>query len=181
MKTWGLTFSFVVWLGATSVSIIMLGGQTSQEFDPSLRLSQALMNLSFEKQLKETVSIENSAAIYHISDTGCACTFASNIHKNSLNKWADTMGIKQVEVSLADNAALADMVPSTPAIMVLGMQGQLIYFGPYSQGAGCFASEGVVDKVIKPYFDGQVLSTQQATIRSEAVGCYCENKRRLSI
>jgi len=51
---------------------------------------------------------------------------------------------------------------------------QLVYFGPYSQGAGCLQSEGFVDAAIKPYFE--TAKHPLATIRTEAKGCYCQNE-----
>ncbi|GBL03774.1 thioredoxin-like domain-containing protein [Glaciecola sp. KUL10] len=161
-----------IWFIASSTAIIFFGNKGLQEFDPNLRLSMTLMDLDFEEKLVSVLPHSSTAKIYHIIDSSCPCAFVNNIHRSSLNKWAEQHQVDQTQLSLSDYPQLSAFVPSTPAVAVIDNESQLVYFGPYSEGAGCLQSEGLVDTVIKPVFEEGAPS--QATIMSEAYGCYCE-------
>lgn len=163
-----------IWFVATSVAIILFGNKGLQEFDPNLRLASSLMDLSFEQKLVNVLPRSGGSEIFHIIDTSCPCTFVNNLHRSAINKWAEQQQLKQTQLTLSQYPQLAHFVPSTPAVAVIDESHQLVYFGPYAEGAGCFQSKGIVDSAIKPVFErGEEVNTQ---IRSEAYGCYCETE-----
>jgi hypothetical protein len=168
-----------IWFIATSAAIILFGNKGLQEFDPKLRLASSLMDLAFETKLVNSLPLSSGAQIFHIIDPKCPCSFINNIHRSSLNQWATQQKLKQTQINLDDFPKLSSFVPSTPAVAVIDHAKRLVYFGPYSEGAGCLQSEGLVDRVIKPVFEGGIVSNAQ--IRSEAYGCYCENSVPLTV
>lgn len=168
----------VIWVMVTSASIFLFAAQSIKEFDPKLYLASHLMTEDFEKRLVDALPNTSSSHIYHILKQGCGCALINSIHRNTLNTWAKEQSIKQATLMLQEYPELSALVPSIPAVIVIDNKGELVYFGPYSQGSGCFASDGFVDSVIERFVSQQARgSINQAIIRSEGMGCYCQNEQ----
>jgi len=118
--------------------------------------------------------------IFHVTQGSCFCETLSESHKKTLNEWASSEQISYQHIDALSMSSLRRFVPSTPAVIVLNKNRQLVYLGPYSTGMGCFQSSGMVDERIKPYFQNPA-ATLHATIQSEAQGCYCATAAPLGL
>lgn len=64
----------------------------------------------------------------------------------------------------------AEQIPASPAVAIWDQQGQLAYFGPYSEGATCNASNSFIEPVLQALLDGRPVSATQTL----ASGCFCD-------
>lgn len=52
----------------------------------------------------------------------------------------------------------SEHLPASPAVAIWDRQGHLAYFGPYSEGAVCNASNSFVEPILKALLDGRQVS-----------------------
>ena len=204
----------VAWFSIATVLIFGFNTAGKSAFDPVMRLSQAIMSTQFENQVSDTLQASLNLAkmtseleteeiagyIVRVTQGDCFCEWLSNRHQVNLTDWASDNKFVTLSLDINDLPQLEEFVPSTPAIIALNHNQQLIYFGPYSRGAGCFASTGEVDAFLSNYVQQNAhsqrevntnlnstltvnnLSTdlQQTDIKLasvidvDATGCYCE-------
>lgn len=181
-----------VWFVACSGLILWFGASAKSQFDPDLKLSQNLMNLSFEEEVVSTLlavsssqntsllgldaRLDNGATIFHISQNSCYCDWLAQAHQNSLDTWAKQNDFGSVYLNLHQASALQDLIPSTPAVVAIDENQELIYLGPYSRGSGCFTQSGKIDEQLanwKLNKANQTVSYGGAIIDTDASGCYC--------
>jgi hypothetical protein len=180
---WLMPVVGLIWFILTVFSIIWVGDKKYNEFDPQLRLSSAMMSLSMEEDVVSLLPVkihprDNQftdiiGTIFHVSQGNCFCESLSKAHKSALNEWALARRVTYQNIELSNYPTLREFVPSTPAVIVLNSKRELVYLGPYSTGMGCFQNSGMVDERIKPYFESDGAPELNATIQSEAKGCYC--------
>lgn len=175
MRSYLLWGGLAVWLILASVAIYSFGGSNFKEFDPHLRLASQIMSLDFEKDLLQAMESSglstDEARIYHVRSGDCWCDALSKPHAQKIDQWATQYAVNAQVIDLAKHPSLAEYIPSTPAVIVVDQE-QLVYFGPYSEGMGCFAQTGFVDIRMKPYFENP-RANFTASIQTEAIGCYC--------
>lgn len=172
-----------IWFAAALFAVNWVGTNKFTEFDPKLQLSEAIMSLSFEDEFTELLPLSeinraNIGQIYHVFQGDCFCERLSESHRNSLNLWAQSNDVGYQQLNIREHPNLQQFIPSTPAVIVTNQQGDLVYFGPYSSGFGCFENSGLVDEKIDAYF-AQENPSEKAYIQSEAEGCYCEVSKPL--
>ncbi len=187
------TFALLgVWFAACSGLILWFGASAKSQFDPNLKLSQHLMSLSFEDKVVSTLlaasvsesktplgqdaQLHNGATIFHISQNSCYCDWLAQAHQNSLDKWAKQNDFASVHLNLHQARALQDLIPSTPAVVAIDENQELIYLGPYSRGSGCFTQSGKIDEQLanwKLNKASQAVYYGGAIIDTDASGCYC--------
>jgi len=63
----------------------------------------------------------------------------------------------------------ADQIPATPAVAIWDRSGKLAYFGPYSEGLTCNASNSFIEPILKALAAGRAVNATHTL----AVGCYC--------
>jgi len=63
----------------------------------------------------------------------------------------------------------AEFITSSPAVAIFDRQGQLAYFGPYSEGLTCNSSNSFIEPILLALIDNRSVSATH----SMAVGCYC--------
>jgi hypothetical protein len=61
-------------------------------------------------------------------------------------------------------------LPASPAVGIWDRDGHLAYFGPYSEGLTCNASNSFIEPVLKALAEGR----RVAAGNTLAVGCYCD-------
>lgn len=178
----------LLWFCAALLAVQWVNESKFKDFDPELRLSTEIMSLSMEKELESTLSayfssVSASSAlasysnsqmgkIIHVFQGRCFCETLSQSHQQTLNTWAQDKRISFQSLDILALPELTRFVPSTPALIVLNQNNELLYLGPYSTGLGCFDDSGLVDIKIKPYFEDDN-KYFKALIQSEARGCYC--------
>jgi hypothetical protein len=77
-----------------------------------------------------------------------------------------------VEPYRADREAIDRLgIPASPAAAVFNHEGQLAYFGPYSEGAACLTGNGdFVEQVLDKLLAGE----RPQQINTAAFGCFCD-------
>lgn len=140
------------------------------------------MSLSFEQDLASALSqtqqislSANSPTIFHLTQGRCYCEFLAKSHQSSLKNWSSAEGFENVELDVNAFPQIKRFVPSTPAVVVLDADKNLLYLGPYSRGSGCFANSGEVDIYLQEWVETKDNLTKQSTalIDTDASGCYC--------
>ncbi len=63
----------------------------------------------------------------------------------------------------------AEGITASPAVAIWDRQGQLAYFGPYSEGLTCNSNNSFIEPILQALSNNQSVSA----IHSMAVGCYC--------
>jgi len=160
---------FACWLGFTLAAAIYFISGRLIDFDPKEKLTGKNSRLVIQ-QLKEMGELEGvnlSDTIIHFTSNNCSCTQYSEDHKNDINKQAGLDGFNVVNINLP--AHLESIIPSTPSILIVNKNEELLYFGPYSIGLACSASNGYVETVMQNYAKGYSASL----IMHDATGCYC--------
>ena len=176
------------WFVVATVAIFWMSTANKSDFDPKMKLSQAIMSMSFEQELINALgnlpsSVQanemnenlRSSHIYHFTQGDCYCEFLASAHQSNLQKWSSSKGFTNMSVDVGEYPALAKFIPSTPAVLALDENNTLIYLGPYSRGTGCFANSGQVDAYLSEWINKAegASSVPRAIIDTEANGCYC--------
>ena len=169
----------MLWFALASGFVIAMNQSTMQPFDHDNRLAMQLMSLGFESQLVSTLSntepMEGARVVHLSSGDGCFCQTLVTRHVSKINTLLQNSQAKAFYIDIDNYPELQKKIPSTPAIAVINQHEKLLYFGPYSQGSGCFSTAGAVDAVIERAFtqaEPNNLSTQSVIV-AEANGCYC--------
>lgn len=68
-----------------------------------------------------------------------------------------------------DSLPGAEHITSTPAVAIWGRDGQLAYFGPYSEGLTCNSSNSFIEPILQALSEGRSVNATH----NLAVGCYC--------
>lgn len=123
--------------------------------------------------------------VVHFWDAACPCNVGNQQHLAELMEHYQPLGVKfyaiekgQKHSRLPDNLAAlqpleglpgAEGIPASPAVAIWNQQGQLAYFGPYSEGAVCNSANSFIEPVL------QALTERRAVhaTHTMAVGCYC--------
>jgi len=160
----------VTWLTLVVLAAIYFIGLRLVLFDPTNKL-QSIESNTLVKQIHQLDSLTNkdlSNAIIHFTSASCRCTQFSDDHKSAINQTAksNNFNIFNVQLSSKNNRSI---IPSTPSVLLLDGTGNLLYFGPYSEGLACSQSNGLVELVMSNYKKG----FNSHLIVNEAKGCYC--------
>ena len=175
---WLLPLAAVVWFCIAFWAINWVGESKFKEAELLSLLPVSVGQYGLENIDSDAENVNGT--IFHITQGSCFCETLSESHKNTLNEWASSEQISYQNIDVSSMSTLRRFVPSTPAVIVLNKNRELVYLGPYSTGMGCFQSSGMVDERIKPYFQNSAASLR-ATIQSEAKGCYCATKAPLGL
>jgi hypothetical protein len=128
--------------------------------------------------------------LVHFWDPACPCSVGNQQHLAELTERfssdaADQPGVKFYSVQKPGSqgrlpSALSKITPlthlpgaehisSSPAVAIFDRQGQLAYFGPYSEGLTCNSSNSFIEPILVALLDNRSVSATH----SMAVGCYC--------
>jgi len=157
-------------------------------FDSSVLRSQLAALVT---QMPQSAGV---ATVVHFYNPGCACNRFNEAHVRELITRYGAKGVRFVIAVEADSIAHRGQVlaqakkvfdlpsvigfrlagemrpPSSPAVAVLDARGQLAYFGPYSIGAVCSASNGAF---VETALDKLIKGNNPAQVNTLAVGCFC--------
>lgn len=125
----------------------------------------------------------------HFWDPGCPCNVGNQQHLEELLKRFAGQPVEFYEVrkpgskgrlppSLAALKPLANLegaaeLPASPAVGIWDRNGELVYIGPYSEGAVCSSDNSFVEPIVEAVLVGR---TVRAT-HSLAVACFCDWQR----
>ena len=160
---------FACWLGFTLAAAIYFISGRLIDFDPKEKLTGKNSRLVIQelKEMGELEGVNLSDTIIHFTSNNCSCTQYSEDHKRDINQQAGLDGFNVVNIHLP--AHLESIIPSTPSILIVNKDEDLLYFGPYSIGLACSASNGYVETVMQNYAKGY----SSSLIMHDATGCYC--------
>ena len=109
----------------------------------------------------------------HVYRDGCDCNRFTDRHLAEIEARFRDSGVRFIRIK--SGSASADGMPgwveSMPAAFVFGADGELLYFGPYSDAAWCGRTGALVEGVIERALQG-VPPLPPATTRW---GCFCES------
>lgn len=151
-----------------AAAIYFINGRLA-DFDPEQTLS-GTDPVSWMQKIREIDQLKGqdlSNTIVHFTSQNCSCTQYSDNHKGEINQRASVEGFNVINVIVSEKVAA--LVPSTPAILITDQQQKLLYFGPYSAGLACSASNGYVETVLGNYAKGYSASLMV----NDTSGCYC--------
>lgn len=191
-----------VWLAATVYAFWWFGLKDIRSFDASGYTRAGVFDASgrdaaaeiwFRRTVGDTDSPEAVATVVHVADPSCSCNrfnephFASIVGKyagKGVAFWVLAQpqsmlpGAVAGQIRKIDAKTLAgelDWVKTTPAALIYDHAGHLVYFGPYSTGALCGATEGPVERVLDSIIARERTASQQLL----AVGCYCSKEKSI--
>lgn len=123
--------------------------------------------------------------VVHFWDPACPCNVGNQQHLDELIEHFADRGVSfhvlqkpgshgQLPANLERLQAIASLpgsehLPASPAVAIWDRQGKLAYFGPYSEGAVCNASNSFVEPIIQALQEGRPVNASNTL----AVGCYC--------
>ncbi len=122
----------------------------------------------------------------HFWDPGCPCNVGNQQHLQELLQRFAGQPVEFYEVRKPGSqgrlpqplAALkplegligAEQLPASPAVGIWDQQGELVYIGPYSEGAVCSSDNSFVEPILEAVLAGRKV---RAT-HSLAVACFCD-------
>ena len=123
--------------------------------------------------------------LVHFWDPACPCNVGNQQHLAELLQRFGPQGVEfyavqkpgsrgQLPATLQALRPLASLpgageLPASPAVAIWGRDGQLAYFGPYSEGASCTSS----NSFIEPILEALQASRRVMATHNLAVGCFC--------
>ncbi|KRP42321.1 hypothetical protein SAMN04490190_4322 [Pseudomonas libanensis] len=136
-------------------------------------------------QLPAALSGPGPIRLVHFWDPACPCNVGNQQHLGELIEQYGPQGVEFYALQkpgshgqLPDNLrhmkvidALpgADRIPASPAVGIWDRTGKLAYFGPYSEGLTCNASNSFIEPILKALGTGREVNATHTL----AVGCYC--------
>ena len=123
--------------------------------------------------------------VVHFWDPACPCNVGNQQHLSELLAHYAPQGVEfyslqkpgsrgQLPATLGAIKPLhslpgAERLSASPAVAIWDRSGQLAYFGPYSEGATCNASNSFIEPVLQALTQGRSVNATHTL----AVGCYC--------
>ncbi|MDH0731662.1 DUF6436 domain-containing protein [Pseudomonas sichuanensis] len=123
--------------------------------------------------------------VVHFWDPACPCNVGNQQHLGELVEHFAPQGVSfhvvqrpgshgQLPANLGALEPLAGLpgsehLPATPAVAIWDRNGELAYFGPYSEGAVCNSSNSFIEPILKALNEGRRVQASNTL----AVGCYC--------
>lgn len=124
--------------------------------------------------------------LVHFWDPACPCNIGNQTHLADLIEHFGPQGVTfyalqkpgtnghlpstlhalQVLIELPGS----EKIPASPAVAIWDRTGQLAYFGPYSEGATCTASNSFIEPILDALIEGRPVSAGNTL----AVGCFCD-------
>ena len=123
--------------------------------------------------------------VVHFWDPACPCNVGNQQHLTELLAQYVPQGVEfysvqkpgtqgQLPTTLSALKPLANLpgaehLSASPAVAIWDRNGQLAYFGPYSEGVTCNASNSFIDPILQALSENRPVNATHTM----AVGCYC--------
>lgn len=123
--------------------------------------------------------------LVHFWDPACPCNVGNQQHLAELIEHYAPLGVEfyavqkpgthgQLPGTLSalkhlDTLPGAEQIPASPAVAIWDRSGKLAYFGPYSEGLTCNASNSFIEPILQALNEGRAVDATHTL----AVGCYC--------
>ena len=155
------------WLVFVFIAFGYFISQRLISFDPKAKLLN-IDSASLSSVKTDDIQLsfaDHKNTVFHLNTQTCSCNSLTTEHVTTIDSLAKHLGFQTKHITLSQS----DLIPSTPAIMVIGDNGSLLYLGPYATGFACSTSNSLVETVLnnaKAGFNSNL-------IVSQAQGCYC--------
>ncbi|UTW06144.1 DUF6436 domain-containing protein [Pseudomonas benzenivorans] len=139
-----------------------------------------------ELRLPEDLAGPGPIRLVHFWDPACPCNVGNQQHLSELMEAFGPRGVAfyavqkpgsqgRLPANLGDLQALptlpgAERIPASPAVAIWDKNGRLAYFGPYSEGLTCNASNSFIEPILEALAAGRAVDASNTL----AVGCFCE-------
>ncbi len=136
--------------------------------------------------LPDTLKDDAAVRVVHFWDPACPCNAGNQQHLAELLERFGDRGVHfyalqrpgsqgRLPDQLAGLQALdalpgSQSLPASPAVGVWDAKGQLVYLGPYSEGAVCNSSNSFIEPILEAVLAGRPVKATH----SLAVGCFCD-------
>ncbi|MBA6130405.1 MULTISPECIES: DUF6436 domain-containing protein [Pseudomonas] len=147
--------------------------------------NQATLFDGSQLQLPAELAGPGPIRVVHFWDPACPCNVGNQQHLGDLVSQFAKQGVAfhvlqkpgshgQLPANLTGLQPLGSLpgsehLPASPAVAIWDRRGHLAYFGPYSEGAVCNASNSFIEPILKALLDDRQVSASNTL----AVGCYC--------
>jgi hypothetical protein len=137
-------------------------------------------------QLPAELAGPGNIRLVHFWDPDCPCNVGNQQHLSELVQRFAEHGVDfyvlqkagsqgQLPRELSGLKALpaltgSEQIPASPAVAIWGRDGQLAYFGPYSEGASCTSGNSFIEPVLEALTAGRTVVAGNTL----ASGCFCD-------
>lgn len=169
-----LIIAVVAGFGLVLLGISYLLEQRLVWFDEKGELLELSNNEKLEPQLvAELTHLGYSLAgsVFHITSGDCSCNWRASGHMASVKRKVEESKGENLIVDIDQYPALKRFVPATPAIIMFNKSSELIYIGPYADGAFCTTESSFVEELIPSVSEE---SAAPKWVNTVAKGCYCK-------
>lgn len=171
LAVWGVAMLYAFW---------WFEGRYLRSFSDQLALFD-----SASLQLPADMAGPGPIRIVHFWDPACPCNAGNQQHLADLidryaspdvtfhfTQKAGSQGelpitLKALQPLLGMTAA--EHIPASPAVAIWDREGELAYFGPYSEGAVCSSSNSFIEPILEALIAGRRVRAGNGM----AVGCFC--------
>ena len=164
-----------VWFSIVLVGLWWLIDARLVWFDSNGRLQQQFSQANFEHQLNQrlqTIDADLSSTVIHVTDANCSCNWRTRGHQQAVDRLITQYHGRNVYVDITQHPELKPFIPATPAIIMFDNRAELMYLGPYADGAFCNSETSFVEH-LNPAISTNVKSQQGGWVNTVAKGCYC--------
>ena len=171
----------LVWLGGMLLAYRWFETRYLRTFD-----ERAAIFSGAELRLPDELAGPGAIRLVHFWDPACPCNVGNQQHLAELIERYVPQGVQFHVVQKpgsqgrlpAELAALRPIdtlpgstdLPASPAVAIWDRQGELAYFGPYSEGLVCNSSNSFIEPILEALAAGRKVDASNTL----AVGCFCE-------
>ncbi|MCK7458310.1 DUF6436 domain-containing protein [Idiomarina aminovorans] len=169
-----LLVAVIAWFGLVLWGINYLLEQRLVWFDEQGQLLELSNNDKLEHELVQQLShlgYSVSGQVFHIMSQDCSCNWRSSAHIAKVKRQITEADGQNLLIDIDQASSLKSFVPATPAIIMFNKSSELIYIGPYADGAFCNAESSFVEALIPSV---SMSSKAPEWVNTVAKGCYCK-------
>ncbi|BFM13364.1 DUF6436 domain-containing protein [Simiduia litorea] len=164
-KYWLVSFVITLWLSLSAGAFWYYQWRWNEQFSSLDQL--ALFDGTEFSALLTRASVPGKISLIHLGRDDCFCNRFNEPHRQAIKAKYEPLGIIFQTLPLPTQLNVA-----TPAVALVSAQGQLAYFGPYSDSLLCSLGDGLVE----PLLDQLLLGYLPDVIHTTGVGCFCTQK-----
>lgn len=180
-KTLLISLLILLWAGAMLAAYQWYQARYLRSFS-----EQTALFYGEQLRLPDELAGAGPIRLVHFWDPACPCNVGNQQHLAELIEHFAPQGVTfyavqkpgssgQLPSTLSGLQALPELtgseqIPASPAVAIWDRNGQLAYFGPYSEGAVCNSS----NSFIEPILNALVAQRSVNASNTLAVGCFCD-------
>tara|TARA_B110000881_G_C18308004_1_gene380480 strand:+ start:15 stop:557 length:543 start_codon:yes stop_codon:yes gene_type:complete len=170
-----LSLLFTLFLAVFLSANIWLENILIKPFATDTQLETLITNQNVSNQTFHNIS-QQQRTLVHVTQSFCICSAYSSTHIQTLNALAEGQSIAVIDVALDALTAnqqndewqnLIELIPSTPATILINSKGKIEYIGPYSSGLTCNSGNSFIERFLTQPEGDLAIANWINT------GCYC--------